>query len=59
MIAFGMRLQDLRQLFGSVQQVATINDFYAGQGENNVPVYICRQPRDSLSQMWYRLKFFG
>ena len=58
-IAFGIRLQDLCQLFGSVQQVATINDFYAGEGENNVPVYICRQPRDSLSKMWYRLKFFG
>ncbi len=58
-IAFGIQLQDLRQLFGSVQQVGMINDFYAGQGENNVPVYLCRQPLGSLSQMWYRLKFFG
>ena len=58
-IAFGMRLADLQSLFGSVQQVNTINDFYAGPDENNVPVYICRQPRRPLAEMWPLLKFFG
>lgn len=57
-IAVGMRLEDLRALFGSVQQVATIGDPYAVPDENNLPVYLCRRPRIPLSQAWPTLKFF-
>lgn len=58
-IAIGMRLVDLQSLFGVVQQVATVNAPYAIPDENNLPVYLCRRPRMTLSQAWPRLKFFG
>lgn len=58
-IAVGMKLEDLQPLFGSIQQVATISHPYAVPDENNLPVYLCRNPRMPLSQAWPRLKFYG
>jgi 4-amino-4-deoxy-L-arabinose transferase-like glycosyltransferase len=58
-IAVGMDLHQLRQLFETVQKVATIQEPYAIPDENNLVVYICRNPRIPLAQAWPRLKFFG
>jgi len=58
-IAVGMPLQQLRSLFGSVEQARTIVAPYAMPSENNLPVYVCRHPRMPLSQAWPKLKFFG
>jgi Dolichyl-phosphate-mannose-protein mannosyltransferase len=58
-IAVGMDLGKLRLLFGDVQKAATIVDSYAVPDENDLPVYICRNPRIPLSQAWPWLKFFG
>jgi 4-amino-4-deoxy-L-arabinose transferase-like glycosyltransferase len=58
-IAVGMDLHKLSLLFGDVQQAATIEDPYAVPDENNLPVYVCRNPRIPLSQAWPWLKFFG
>jgi hypothetical protein len=58
-IAVGMDLGQLQLLFADVQKAATIADPYAVPDENNLPVYICRDPRMPLSQAWPRLKFFG
>jgi dolichyl-phosphate-mannose-protein mannosyltransferase len=58
-IAVGMDEHKLQTLFGDVRQVATIVDSYAVPDENNLPVYLCRNPRMPLSQAWPSLKFFG
>lgn len=58
-IAVGMDLGKLQHLFADVQQAATITDPDAIPDENNLPVYICRNPRLPLSQAWPGLKFFG
>jgi len=58
-IAVGMPLQDLKPIFGQIEQAATIGDEYAIPEENNLPVYICRQPKMTLQQAWPRLKFYG
>ena len=49
----------LGRINGDVQKAATIGDSYAVPDENNLPVYICRNPRIPLSQAWPWLKFFG
>ena len=58
-IAVGMDLHKLHLLFGEVQKAAAIDDPYAVPDENNLPVYISRNPRIPLSQAWPWLKFFG
>ena len=58
-IAVGMDVHKLELLFGEVQQAATIVNADAIPDENNLPVYICRNPRIPLSQAWPSLKFFG
>jgi len=58
-IAVGMDLDKLRLLFADVQKATTILDPYAVPDEDNLPVYICRNPRIPLSKAWPSLKFFG
>jgi Dolichyl-phosphate-mannose-protein mannosyltransferase len=58
-IAVGMDLHKLNLLFADVQKAATIEDSDAVPDENNLPVYICSNPRVPLSQAWPWLKFFG
>lgn len=58
-IAVGMPIEDLKPLFGQIDLAATINNEYAIPEENNLPVYVCRQPKMTLQQAWPRLKFYG
>jgi hypothetical protein len=58
-IAVGMDKGKLELLFADVQRATTILDPYAVPDENNLPLYICRHPRVSLSDVWPSLKFFG
>jgi len=58
-IAVGMPLEDLKAIFGQIDLAATINNEYAIPEENNLPVYIFRQPKMTLQQAWPRLKFYG
>jgi len=58
-IAVGMPLADLKPLFGQIELAATINHEYAIPEENNLPIYICRNPKMTLQQAWPRLKFYG
>lgn len=56
MIIFGERSGEFIQLFGDVQQVATIHSRYAMPNERSVPVYLCRKPRAPLSALWPQFK---
>ena len=58
-IAVGMDLGKLQLLFADVQKATTILDPYAVPDEDNLPVYVCRNPRVPLSDAWPSLKFFG
>jgi len=58
-IAFGVPLEKLTPIFGQIERVATIGNEYAIPEENDLPVYICRQPKMTLRQAWPRLKFYG
>jgi hypothetical protein len=58
-ISFGIPIEKLEPLFGHIEQAATIANEYAIPEENNLPVYICREPRMSLQKFWPRLKFYG
>ena len=55
-IVFGERSADYKLLFDDVQQAATIQTPHAMPGESEVPVYICRKPRQPLATMWPQFK---
>jgi len=57
-ITLGIDEEVLHSLFGEVQQVAAINTVHAMPAETNLPVYVCRKPRQPLSQAWPRLKSY-
>jgi 4-amino-4-deoxy-L-arabinose transferase-like glycosyltransferase len=57
-IAFGVPLETLLAIFDRVDQAATITHPYAPDFENDLPVYVCRKPRQPLKQIWPRLKRF-
>jgi hypothetical protein len=58
-ITVGIRIEKLRPLFNQIELAATIRNEYAIPEENNVPVYICRQPKTTLKKVWPSLKFYG
>jgi hypothetical protein len=48
----------IRALFTEVREVARFDHPLANGDERDVPVYVCRQPRLSLSEAWPRLKHY-
>jgi Dolichyl-phosphate-mannose-protein mannosyltransferase len=55
-IIFGDRAEDLKNLFGDVQQVATISNPLSMPVERQMPVYLCRKPRAPLGELWPHFK---
>jgi hypothetical protein len=49
---------DLRQFFGDVQQVGTTHCTYCMDYENNVPVWLARDPRQPIATLWPRVKHY-
>jgi hypothetical protein len=58
-ITVGIPIENLRPLFGHILLAATIQNEYAIPEENNLPVYVCREPKMTLAKAWPRLKFYG
>src|SRR3984893_186073 len=58
-ITVGLKIEKWRPLFNQIELAATIRNEYAIPEENNVPVYICRQPKTTLQKVWQSLKFYG
>jgi hypothetical protein len=58
-ITVGIPMEKLQPLFQHIELAATIRNDYAIPEENNIPIYICRQPKMTLQQAWPRLKFYG
>jgi len=55
-ILFGERADVYKNFFGEAERVATISDPHAMPSEQNVPVYLCRNPQAPLSVLWPRFK---
>jgi len=58
-VSVGIPIEKLQPLFNHIELAATIQNEYAIPEENNVPVYICREPKLTLLQAWPSLKFYG
>ncbi len=58
-VTVGIPIEKLQPLFGHIELAATIRNEYAIPEENNLPVYICREPKMTLQKAWPRLKFYG
>ena len=55
-ILFGDRSAELKDLFGDVQQVATISNPLSMPVERELAVYLCRKPRAPLAELWPHFK---
>lgn len=56
MIVLGIRRQTLEELFGRVDEVARVGCRFCMPFENDNPVYVCREPKQPLREMWGRAK---
>ena len=57
-ILFGEHAEFIKTMFAEVEQMATISNPYAVEAERQLPVYVCRKPRASLTALWPSLKFY-
>lgn len=57
-ILFGEHSEEIKTLFGQVEQAATISNPQAAAAERYLPVYVCRRPAAPLSVLWPRFKFY-
>lgn len=55
MIALGVRQEDLRKLYNRVESVGYVSNRYA-MGYQNFPIYLCREPKQELLEIWPQLK---
>jgi hypothetical protein len=55
-IVLGVRMDDLRNFFYDIRLAATIPCTECVSYENNVPVYVCRDPTISLKDAWPGLR---
>lgn len=58
-ISVGFPIGELQPIFGRIEPAAAIWNEYAIPSENNLPIYICREPKMTLRNAWARLKFYG
>jgi hypothetical protein len=54
-IAYGMPEAEVRRLFADVHVEATIAHPLASPWQTDLPVYVCRQPRKPLAEVWPEL----
>jgi hypothetical protein len=57
-ISVGVPREYLETVFGEVEKGATIRCEYCMPDEDNLPVYVCRDPRTSLQELWPQVKHY-
>ncbi|MBA2362349.1 MAG: glycosyltransferase family 39 protein [Chloroflexia bacterium] len=57
-IAVGLPLSRLQEVFGSVEQAGVVRCVYCMDYENNLPVYIARNPKRPLAEVWDVFKHY-
>jgi hypothetical protein len=58
-VSVGIPIEKLQPLFNHIELATTIQNEYAIPEENDLPIYICREPKLTLLQAWASLKFYG
>ncbi len=58
LIVAGLNEEVLARRFEEVNQVRTFHHPYAMPWRNNLPIYVCRQPRISLKDAWPEFKHY-
>jgi hypothetical protein len=54
----GVPRGDLETVFGDIERADTIRCNYCMPDEDNLPVYVCRDPRVSLQEIWSQVKHY-
>jgi hypothetical protein len=57
-ISVGVSRQHLETVFGEVEEEAMIRCEYCMPDEDDLPVYLCRDPRASLQELWPQVKHY-
>ncbi len=57
-ISVGVPRGDLQAVFGEVEKEAMIRCEYCMPDEDDLPVYVCRDPRVSLQELWPQVKHY-
>jgi hypothetical protein len=57
-ITVGEDRQDVADSFEEVEEAALVVSEYARPFETNLPIYICRQPKATLCELWPKAKHF-
>jgi hypothetical protein len=57
-LAIGLPRETLLREYADVRRVATYSDRYVLPDFNNLPIYACTHPRESLAAFWPNLKRF-
>src|SRR5215211_3530832 len=57
-ISVGVPRGDLETVFGEVEKEAMIRCEYCMPDEDDLPVYVCRDPRASLQDLWPQVKHY-
>jgi hypothetical protein len=58
MIIIGGDPADHMQVFDSVEQAGLFTHEYVMPYENNLPIFVCRQPRVAIEEVWPQVKHF-
>jgi hypothetical protein len=58
-ITVGEDLEDVSKSFNQIELAATVTHEYAIPHENNLPIFICRQPKRPLKEIWPDTKCFS
>ena len=58
LIVVGGRAEDHSKVYESVKQVATHRNEYAMPFETNLPIFVCRKPKISLTDAWKKTKHY-
>jgi hypothetical protein len=58
-IGIGVPLERLQAVFGDVEEASTVRCEYCMPDENDLPIYVCRNPTMSLEEAWPKFKHYN
>jgi hypothetical protein len=58
-IGIGVPLERLEAVFGDVEEASTVRCEYCMPDENDLPVYVCRDPKMPLKEAWPEFKHYN
>jgi hypothetical protein len=52
-------LEGVQKSFNQIELAATFTHPYVLPHENNLPIFICRQPKAPLKEIWPQVKYYS